>query len=62
LNGIDAGGRALGAIISKIDSLKEFGNKIYGKLYSACVVPILDYCSYDIIVLTPDDQLFVDIS
>jgi hypothetical protein len=26
-----AGGRALGAIISKIDSLKEFGNNNYGK-------------------------------
>ena len=40
-----AGGRALGAIISKIHSLKEFGIKTYEKLYSACVVPILDYCS-----------------
>ena len=38
-----ADGRALGAIISKIHSLKEFSNKIYGKLYSACVVPIPDY-------------------
>ncbi|XP_063446895.1 uncharacterized protein LOC134726422 [Mytilus trossulus] len=40
-----AGGRALGAIISKIHSLKEFGIKTYEKLYVSCIVPILDYCS-----------------
>ena len=40
-----AGGRALGAIISKIHKLKEFGIKTYEKLFNACVVPILDYCS-----------------
>ena len=38
-----AGGRALGAIISKIHKLKEFGIKTYEKLFNACVVPILDY-------------------
>ena len=40
-----AAGRALGSIISKIHSLKEFGFKAYEKLYSSCVMPILDYCS-----------------
>ena len=40
-----AGGRALGSIISKIHNLKEFGIKTFEKLFNACVVPILDYCS-----------------
>lgn len=38
-------GRALGGIISKIHSLKEFGFKTFEKVYYACVVPILDYGS-----------------
>ena len=40
-----SGGRALGSIISKVQNLKEFGIKFYEKLYSSCVVPILDYQS-----------------
>ena len=40
-----AGGRALGAIISKIQSHKDVGFKTYSKLFSSCVVPVLDYCS-----------------
>ena len=39
------GGRALGSIISKIHNLKEFGIRTFEKLFNACVVPILDYCS-----------------
>ena len=42
--------RALGGIISKIHSLKEFGFKTFETPYYACVVPILDYgasvCGY----------------
>lgn len=40
-----AGGRALGAVISKIRSHKEVGFKTHSKLFSSCVVPVLDYCS-----------------
>ena len=40
-----AGGRALGAVISKIHSYKDVGFKTYSKLYYTCVVPVLDYCS-----------------
>ena len=39
-----AGGRALGAVISKIHSYKDVGFKTYSQLYYSCVVPILDYC------------------
>ena len=37
--------RALGCIISKLQSIKDFGIKTYEKLCNACVVPILDYHS-----------------
>ena len=40
-----AGGRALGAAISKIHSNKDVGFKTYSQLYYSCVVPVLDYCS-----------------
>ena len=40
-----AGGRALGAVISKIHSYKDVGFKTYRQLYYSCVVPVLDYCS-----------------
>jgi hypothetical protein len=40
-----AGGRALGAVISKIQNHKSVGYKTYSKLYYSCVVPVLDYCS-----------------
>jgi hypothetical protein len=40
-----ATGRALGKIISKIHSLKDFGFKSYEELYCSCVIPILDYAS-----------------
>ena len=40
-----AGGRALGAVVSKIQSHKDVGYKTYSKLFSSCVVPVLDYCS-----------------
>lgn len=36
-------GRALGSIISKVHSLKDFGFKTYEKLYESCVIPIMDY-------------------
>ena len=39
------GGRALGSIIPKLHSLKDFGIKTYEKLFNVCVVPILDYHS-----------------
>ena len=39
-----AGGRALGAVISKIQSYKCVGFNTYN-LYNSCVVPVLDYCS-----------------
>ena len=40
-----AGGRALGAVISKIQNYKEVGFKTFSKLYYSCVVPVVDYCS-----------------
>ena len=40
-----AGGRALGAVISKIQSYKDVGFNTYSNLYDSCVVPVLDYCS-----------------
>ena len=39
-----AGGRALGAVISKIQSYKDVGFKTYKKVYYSCVIPVLDYC------------------
>lgn len=36
-------GRALGGIINKIHTLKEFGFNSYEKLYTSCIIPILDY-------------------
>ena len=38
-------GRALGSIISKLRTLKEFGIKTYKTLYNYCFVPIFDYQS-----------------
>ena len=38
-------GRALGSVISKLQTLKEFGIKTYEKLFNSCIVPILDYHS-----------------
>ena len=40
-----SGGRALSAVISKIQSHKDVGFKTYSKLFSSCVVSVLDYCS-----------------
>ena len=40
-----AGGRALSAVISKIQSYKDVGFKTYSQLYNSCVVPVLDCCS-----------------
>ena len=40
-----AGGRALGAVISKIHSYKDVGYNTYSQLFNSCVVPVLDYCS-----------------
>ena len=43
---LGGGVRALGAVISKIHSHKDFGFKTYRKLYYSCVIiPVLDYCS-----------------
>ena len=39
------GRRALASIITKLRNLKAFGIKTYEKLYSSCVVPILNYQS-----------------
>lgn len=36
-------GRALGVIINTIHHLKDFGFKAFEKLFTSCVVPILDY-------------------
>lgn len=38
-------GRALGSLINKIHGYKEFGFKSFEKLYTSCVIPILDYCA-----------------
>ena len=42
-----AGGKALGAVISKIHSYKDVGYtcNTYSQLFNSCVVPVLDYCS-----------------
>ena len=40
-----AGGRALGAMISKIHSYKDVGYNTYSKLFNSCVAPVLDYCA-----------------
>ena len=45
VNFTKGGDRALGLIISKLHTLKEFGIKTYEKLYNSCVVPILEYQS-----------------
>ena len=42
---LEAGGRALGGVISKIHHLKDFGIKTFEKLFTSCVVPVLDYSS-----------------
>ena len=36
-------GRALGAVISKSRSLRNFGYKTYTKLFNSCVTPIYGY-------------------
>ena len=41
----DAGGRALGSIISKCKKLKDCSFRTFDKLYNAGVVPIIDYGS-----------------
>ena len=38
-------GRALGAVITKIHSLKDFGFRSYEKMFDACVAPIMEYCA-----------------
>ena len=40
-----AGGRALGAMISKIHGFKDVGYNTYTKMFNSCVVPVTDYCS-----------------
>ena len=39
----NAGGRALGGIISKFRSFKDIGYDTYTKLFDNCVIPILEY-------------------
>ena len=41
----NAGGRALGGIISKFKSFKDIGYDTYTKLFDNCVAPILEYGS-----------------
>ena len=41
----NAGGRALGGIISKFKSFKDIGYNTYTKLFDNCVAPILEYGS-----------------
>lgn len=41
----NAGGRALGGIISKFSTLRNLGYSTYTTLFNNCVAPILDYCS-----------------
>lgn len=38
-----AGGRALGALISKVHGLKDCGVSTFQKLFYSCVAPIIDY-------------------
>ena len=40
-----AANRALGALNSKVQVLKNIGFESYTKLYNACVTSVLDYCS-----------------
>ena len=40
-----AGGRALGAMISKTHGYKDIGYNAYSKLFNSCVAPVTDYCS-----------------
>ena len=40
-----AGGRALGAMISKMHGFKDIGYNTYTKMFNSCVVPVIDYCS-----------------
>ena len=42
---VGGSGRALGKIIAKHYQNKGFGYKTFTKLYQACVVPVMDYCS-----------------
>jgi hypothetical protein len=44
-NLVKSGGRALGAIISKIHTNKSIGFKTFEKMYLSGAAPILDYCS-----------------
>lgn len=39
------GSHALGNIVGKIHSYKDFGVHAYQKLYDICVIPILGYCA-----------------
>ena len=47
-----AGGRALGAVISKIQSHKDVGFKMNSKLFSSCVVPMGNGVLNNLIKLT----------
>lgn len=40
-----AGGRAIGAAISKVHSYKEIGFKTFETVFNFCISPVLDYCS-----------------
>ena len=40
-----AGGRALGVMISKIHGFKDVRYNTYTKMFNSCVVPVIDYCS-----------------
>ena len=42
---VGGSGRALGKIIAKHYQNKGLGYKTFTKLYQACVVPVMDYCS-----------------
>lgn len=42
---VEGGGRALGAVISKIHPYKDIGFKTFESLFNTCVVHVLDYCS-----------------
>ena len=41
----DSAGRALGGVISKFQNTRDVGFNTFNCLYSACILPIMEYCS-----------------
>ena len=41
----EAGGRALGAMLSKIHGFTDVRYNKYTEMFNSCVIPFIDYCS-----------------